>query len=163
MKHRLSKVKPGFLASVEWELDGTQKTLVVSGKLYNHGKLQSSGQNLEEIAKLFPDDPQVQVIVSVWRKYHLNDMQAGCVHQRLLGWEKMPIDPRKPSSSYGLHFEGQRQPSWNLLGWVDASEHPQGLLSKPCPICGYKYGTAWKKKDIPEEIIQEIESWKTWI
>ena len=53
-----------------------------------------------------------------WKLYHLNDLQAGCEHQRELGW-----------NSY--------------------DEHP----AEPCPVCGYKYGTAWLKVDVPENVI----------
>ena len=37
------------------------------------------------------------------------------------------------------------------LGWLKESEHPEGLLCKPCPVCGYKYGTSWNYFPIPEE------------
>ena len=56
--------------------------------------------------------------LDVWKQYHLNNMQAGCEHQRKLGWKR-----------YG--------------------DHP----SEPCPVCGYKYGTAWLMLDVPEEVI----------
>lgn len=37
------------------------------------------------------------------------------------------------------------------LGWLKQSEHPDGILSKPCPVCGYKYGSSWVYFPIPEE------------
>ena len=37
------------------------------------------------------------------------------------------------------------------LGWLKESEHPDGLLSKACPVCGYKYGTNWRYFPIPAE------------
>lgn len=37
------------------------------------------------------------------------------------------------------------------LGWLTPEEHPDGLLSRPCPVCGYKYGTGWNYFPIPEE------------
>lgn len=37
------------------------------------------------------------------------------------------------------------------LGWLKENEHPRGLLCKPCPVCGYKYGTNWNYFPIPEE------------
>lgn len=37
------------------------------------------------------------------------------------------------------------------LGWLRETEHPAGLLSKACPVCGYKYGTEWKYFPIPAE------------
>lgn len=40
-----------------------------------------------------------------------------------------------------------------LLGLLKPEEHPDGLLCRPCPVCGYKYGTSWKKEEVPQEII----------
>lgn len=42
------------------------------------------------------------------------------------------------------------------LGWLDQEEHPRGILSKPCPVCGYKYGTEWKKRDLPEDLLETL-------
>ena len=33
---------------------------------------------------------------------------------------------------------------------------PSGILCKPCPICGYKYGTSWNYRPIPSDILQKI-------
>jgi len=43
-------------------------------------------------------------------------------------------------------------------GWVYPKEHPEGELTKPCPVCGYKYGSEWKKEDVPAEVIAFLES-----
>ncbi len=40
------------------------------------------------------------------------------------------------------------------LGFLRQEEHPDGLLCRPCPICGYKYGTQWKREEVPAEIIE---------
>lgn len=40
------------------------------------------------------------------------------------------------------------------LGWLRPDEHPEGILTKPCPVCGYKYGTAWLKEEVPEDVIK---------
>lgn len=37
------------------------------------------------------------------------------------------------------------------LGWLHESDHPDGILGKACPVCGYKYGTGWKYSPIPKE------------
>lgn len=37
------------------------------------------------------------------------------------------------------------------LGWLKESEHPDRLLAKACPVCGYKYGTSWVYFPIPAE------------
>ena len=45
------------------------------------------------------------------------------------------------------------------LRWVEdplmvaTSGAPNGLLGKPCPVCGYKYGTSWLREDVPEDIL----------
>jgi hypothetical protein len=44
-------------------------------------------------------------------------------------------------------------------GWVYPSEHPDGLLTKPCEVCGYKYGSAWVYEPLPQEIINEVKNW----
>lgn len=40
-----------------------------------------------------------------------------------------------------------------VLGWLSPDEHPDGLLDKPCPVCGYKYGHGWLQEEVPHEII----------
>ena len=94
----------------------------------------------------------VRRLFALWRAWHLNDMRAGCEHQRAEGWDKRPIDPDKPSNTYGKHFEGQCHDSWNLLGWVRPDEHPDGLLTRPCD----EYGTKWLTEEVPSEVLDEL-------
>lgn len=45
------------------------------------------------------------------------------------------------------------------LGWLREDEHPEGILSRACPVCGYKYGTSWVYFPIPaddEKIIYKL-------
>jgi hypothetical protein len=42
-------------------------------------------------------------------------------------------------------------------GHMTTTEHPEGLLSKPCPTCGYKYGSEWKREDIPAATLLELD------
>lgn len=44
-------------------------------------------------------------------------------------------------------------------GWLRPTEHPRGLLMKPCEVCGYRYGSAWLYEPVPDAILDEIESW----
>jgi hypothetical protein len=111
---------------------------------------------------------KLREVLDLWDEWHLNDMTAGCQHQRegvaasdddtFVGvpWDARPIDVSKPTNTYGTHYEGQRQASWNMLAWVRRDEHPQGLLSFPCPVCGYKYGTAWLTREIPADVRQQL-------
>ena len=41
-------------------------------------------------------------------------------------------------------------------GHVWFSKDSRGILGKPCPVCGYRYGTSWKYMPIPDEDILKI-------
>jgi hypothetical protein len=36
------------------------------------------------------------------------------------------------------------------LGWTSYDEHP----SEPCPVCGYKYGSAWLREEVPADVLE---------
>ena len=78
-------------------------------------------------------------LANIWDKWHLNDMRPGCEHQREMHWgdKFLIIDGKGKFSS-----------------WVYESEHEDGVLCKPCPICGYKYGSMWLVEEIPDHIIE---------
>lgn len=63
-------------------------------------------------------------------------------------------EPKKPLYPGDIgHTEAK------ALGLLKESEHPDGLLSKACPVCGYKYGTSWVYFPIPvkdEKIIYKL-------
>lgn len=40
--------------------------------------------------------------------------------------------------------------------WGD--KHPDGILAKPCPVCGYKWGTQWRAEPVPAEVLQWLEA-----
>jgi hypothetical protein len=40
-----------------------------------------------------------------------------------------------------------------LAGWTYPNQHPEGLLCKPCPVCGYKYGSAWLFEEVPSDVL----------
>ncbi len=44
-------------------------------------------------------------------------------------------------------------------GELSYKEDQRGIILKPCPVCGYKYGAAWLYMPIPEDVIAEIKSW----
>lgn len=43
-------------------------------------------------------------------------------------------------------------------GHVYETEHPRGVLTKPCPECGYKYGSAWLYEHPTQEVIDFLSS-----
>ena len=44
------------------------------------------------------------------------------------------------------------------LGWLHENEHPDGILCRPCPVCGYKYGTSWLREDVPRDVLDFLTS-----
>ena len=74
-------------------------------------------------------------LITLWKKYHLNDMNAGCEHQRALGWGDKKIEVNQEKK-----YEGHVYPT----------EHPDGKLTKPCPECGYSYGSSWLYRALPD-------------
>jgi hypothetical protein len=147
------------LAVITWEWNGKRFSMQAEIWKPNKSDIYCGGQCVEEVAAFFPGDRKAQRMVEVWKRWHLNDMRAGCEHQRAEGWNKRPIDPSKPLDAYGKHCAGQKIDSWNMLVWIGRDEHPEGLLNEPCPVCGYRYGSAWLREEIPADVAKEIESW----
>jgi len=70
--------------------------------------------------------------------------------------------PHKHPDKWGIDGETLIQEGWIEVGkkelkdrkWVYESEHPEGILCKPCPVCGYKYGTEWRKEELPADVVE---------
>ena len=58
-------------------------------------------------------------------------------------------EPRKP-----IYSGDKGATETKALGWLYENEHPEGLLCKPCPVCGYKYGTSWVRENVPEDVLK---------
>lgn len=193
---------------------------------------------------------------SIWRTWHLNDMHAGCQHQRAnwdlekkiefdsysidwdvkrsiqrvfetdqrgsaaiqlnrppfggshaaallylldqagikpFGWSVIPSTPKAPRSKVAAKLEREfafikegelaaynekafnnslrssvlnrpskppifKKTETKTANRVRPEEHPDGLLCKPCEVCGYKYGSAWLHEDVPGEVIEFLAS-----
>ena len=68
-------------------------------------------------------------------------------------------DSSEPPENYKLYKSIMTNSTYETkaLGWLRPDEYPEGILTKPCPVCGYKYGTAWLKEEVPENIIKWLE------
>lgn len=173
--------------------------------------VMSLGANTVEPAPGWDRD-KIARFLEIWDRWHLNDMRAGCEHQRdwpttekvevvTYGLTKEAFQLRKAAKDKAAHaharrlrgltvdepkfsdtelalielddwFKGRHSPpdadsplsgcfevrkrEQKALGWIRQDEHPRGLLSKPCDVCGYKYGTAWKREDVPADVIAEL-------
>ena len=85
--------------------------------------------------------------LDIWHKWHLNDMRPGCEHQR-----NDPAWDANKVISPGNTLTGK------TAGWTYPIDHPEGILTKPCDICGYKYGTKWFKEEVPQDVIDFLFS-----
>lgn len=75
------------------------------------------------------------------------------VHTPLPDSDLVDYQPTKP---WRLGDKGPT--TKKTLGWLKPDEHPDGLLGKPCPVCGYRYGSAWKKEEVPKELIDWLRA-----
>lgn len=146
-------------------------------------------------------------LLKIWDEWHLNDMQAGCEHQRK-NWdlrkeltivsfklnydilmkqreiETMIDETFKKSKTITLTDEQQeiknlpyivelprgeqyevpekvkkyynpniKDTNTKMACHFTPTDHPEGLLTKPCEVCGYEYGTSWLKEELPQEVI----------
>lgn len=97
--------------------------------------VECCGQIREELSRWFPDAEPLFA-------WHLNDMKAGCEHQDELGFGK------GTDVVFTLrNNEGERE----VKVFKDS-------LSAPCPTCGYRYGTQWLSRELPQEIIELAET-----
>jgi hypothetical protein len=92
--------------------------------------------------------PMIKKLIKYWKSWHLNDMNAGCVHQKEAKWDKVRIDPKELPKSHA-----NRDKNGIIATWVTPKEHIQGLLGRKCVECGYKYGTAWLHEPVPENVL----------
>lgn len=137
---------------IKWELYENSRgetCFSMSGTIWNRLKTDciSAGQNIDTIRKLTKFNPTVKEMYQVWKEYHLNDMQAGSPRQegfklamKLMG---QPVDYDNLTDALA---------KCNLL--VDWS-----YVNPNTGELGYKYGSAWLTKEIPEQVIEMIQEW----
>lgn len=55
-------------------------------------------------------------------------------------------------SGYFAHIEEKAR------GWTTWPDDPRGLLGKPCEVCGYRYGSEWKREELPAGVVEWLEA-----
>jgi len=113
--------------------DGKKLSITgVEGPLMNGSCRGECGQiypiNVDKFAKGWNQE-MLDKFNDIWKEWHLNDLHPGCEHQREMGWEKE-------------------------FNWNESSK----WINKPCPVCGYKYGTSWHAVEVPEEVLKFLSS-----
>jgi hypothetical protein len=208
-----TEVLAPVFATIEWK-GGRLSITGVIGPKANGDALGSCGQivgeSLEGI-ELAPDwTPETYArFVETWERWHLNDMRAGCEHQRanwgdptervevvsykltteaytlrlktiaaasraaLAGEEFRPDPAARALAEMDDWYKARHQPpdsdsplsglyevekrKMKPRGWVYERENPRGILAKPCEVCGYKYGTAWLREEVPADVLEFLQ------
>lgn len=210
-------------AKIEW--DGKRLSICgVVGPMSNGNCLGGAGQCTNSIRGGTPADGWTREMLDkfcdIWDRWHLNDMNPCCKHQRELGWleqakeqitlyhyhltreasnakkaaEKAAVEALRkgetftptgeqsfyatlpewldiygaPSEELAPYYEpfktsyrGDKEVHFRGHVWYGTSEEStltrvcdeRGILCKPCPVCGYKYGTAWQLEEVPQDVI----------
>lgn len=68
-------------------------------------------------------------------------------------WYADRRDPPNADSPLSGCFEVKKREK-KSAGWVTQNEHRDGLLGKPCEVCGYRYGSAWLFEKVPDDVIE---------
>lgn len=144
-KLRLPEAETGYYKgwhpTVQIEIKDTDKgpALSMSGSIGSERNGGSWGQIDETLAEAFPNNLHVQRIVEVWRKYHLNDMKAGCEHRPRLAYEhtgdRVELDAGLRQSQHAGGSRGRAQGAQGTAchGQCRAGRHKPGVAQPAMP------------------------------
>lgn len=133
-----------YLVHVTIKLDEVNLSITgVEGALPSGNCLGGCGQILHDLKALRSKDyrlvdgwtiPKFRRLLNIWEQWHLNELHAGCEHQRAMGWEKDGYD-KHPSEScpvcgyqYGTAWNFVPIPD-DVIEWLFSL--PKAI--KPCP------------------------------
>lgn len=63
------------------------------------------------------------------------------------GYEKYREETKSVSSLYPMDSDTKC-----------GDKHPLGILCKPCPVCGYKWGSSWLYEPLPEDVVEWLKN-----
>ena len=130
---------------VEVELKDTEKgpALRMVGEIWRGRRLIECGQNYDtimdmldkgEFTKLKVPKAHLEMLLDIWKRWHLNDMAPYCVHQAARAWE--------------LYEQGI----------TDLDEIRKDPIMACCPECGHRYGSKWCYIPIPKAILAWLKN-----
>lgn len=125
--------------------DGKLTMIGVIGPNGSGNALGSCGQCEDEIRRGTPvkgwNREMVKILYDIWTDWNLNYLRPYCQHQKELGWNKLSKDV--------VDDNGKKE----KRGWLRYGKHELGLIGKPCPVCGYGYGTSLLIEEVPNEVL----------
>lgn len=175
----LNNMRPGCPHQVGPEWDTAKP---ITRKLYSieydDRRRIERGSKLAELSDSNPDAARLHFLTlysirpNHWQE--IADDEAEGIARRfeiVTEAESIPYANAVAKHAQGLpwRWKGKHRPSFyhpkppvmvrtetRAAGWVRHEEHPDGLLSKPCPVCGYKYGSAWRTEPLPAEVVAAV-------
>lgn len=159
------------------DVDTEKPEFSVCGSVWNsrHTDIETGGQCIDSIDKFFKHDRLYKLIEDLWKKYHLNGMNAGTIEQdnclKEFASEKDKIreelcksawDKAKAESGYSdsYFYEWKR---WHSSAWDNYSVDCEllkrhGLLEVEVDGKPYTYGHGWLYRAIPEDDMKKIRT-----
>jgi hypothetical protein len=135
--------------TTRWEACETYLELAITGEGYGPGRRgrrqECAGQIHEDVKLAFPDDTDVQRLVALWERWHLNGMKAGTHEQN----ECLKANP--PTDRLDWYSNACRILREHGLYSVkvppDEEWSPEGT---------YHFGRYWLVEKLPEDVEAEI-------
>jgi hypothetical protein len=146
-------------ADIEFELTDDGR-FSMSANVWNSQQTDiiRGGQCVDDVLKMahLSKQPKYKRMIEIWNQYHLNDMQAGTPEQTnaIRQWEKQ-----------GNQYDYTKVCEYlKSIGLYEVNKPNEYVLdtSKLIPVykpATYKYGHAWLKLEIPDDVINEIKAW----
>ena len=132
----------------------------ITGNIWNPGRsdIYMGGQCADTIKKLFRDVLAVRCLCHIRVRWHMSGTRAGCSH-----WEEL-LRAREAAGTSFKTSDGEDIRYTYYLGadkagktWsTPEKEHADGILCKPCAVCGYEYGSAWKVEEVPADVVADL-------
>lgn len=132
-------------------------------------------EHQRDLWKLDEDHPQLELTELKWSdKFYktmkraeggslsLEEYQEYCEIYPIINRLVIGMNRPKHPDCWGIEGEQMISAGWIELGkkelkdrgWVHETEHPEGILCKPCPVCKYKYGSEWRKEELPADVVE---------
>jgi hypothetical protein len=76
----------------------------------------------------------------------------------------LPYKVTLPTADAPEHYQAVEKTEYSrpsekkFTNCLHEDEHPAGFLGKKCPVCGYKYGTAWRTVELPQDVIDFLKA-----
>lgn len=151
----ISEYAPGWSAELEkkfrevwlrWHLNDMRSGCVHQRELWDQGKrVEVATYKLKPEVLLAARKAEDRILSAMKRKE-----TAGYTDEELV-LVNMPLRTTLPPVDNKYYYLVSKETK--AVCNVYQTEHPEGLLLKPCPVCGYEYGTAWLKEVVPMDVI----------